>query len=606
MGIRLGKRVGATSLVSRAALIVVMSAVATRTVWMASSWFKDDDFVYRWRLVTSGLDLGYLFTRLDGHLMPGALAQAWIMDALFGASWWPIVVWSGILQLAAGWLSWRLYRSLLGDRAVVLVVLTALVWNPLMLDATMWWASAMQLLPLSVGFPAVLLLMQRAIRSGRTGDAVLVAVGLTLTLLFAEKAIFLVPFAAALTLAMPLAVGAGATVRDRARSARKPLLAMTLIGAAWAVVYLTAKSNIGPIPDATADQKRDAAWNLVIHVLVPSGIGGPWSWLRVGESGALAVPSSTAVWISGLAAVALVVWTVVRRPHVARLWGVLVLYIVCNVASLSAGRIGVFGPIAGLIPRYAADAVAPTMLVVGLAVLRNVTDVRTNIVREGIHLPNLLTGAAGASRAAPVAVVALIMSAVATSVRLVDIVSTAPGRAYVANALRGVSAADGPVELLSQPAPAEIVNGLFSPNNTTKVVLTPVSDRFIFVDAAERPHIVASDGRIVLVEVGGVVVERPDGGECLAQVKAGATEVVELPVAVFDWNWFATVTYRTEDPTLLVTSFDGATVAVPIEQPEGSYTFGLSGEGDRVEFGVLDGSLCIIEFRIGLLEEIAG
>ncbi len=591
---------------SRAAGIVVVAAVVARSAWLASTWFKGDDFIFRWRAATTGFDLGYVFARHDGHLMPGAFAEAWLVQAVFGASWWPIVVWCAVLQLAAGWLSWRLYRSLLGDRAVVVVVLTALVWNPLVLDATMWWASAMQLLPLSVGFPGVLLLLQRAVRSRGNPDAALAGFGLAVTLLFAEKAILIVPFAMALCLAVPVVEGAGTTVRERWRSARKPLLVLMLVGAIWGLVYATSNSNIGPIPDATADEVRGATWNLVMHGLVPSALGGPWSWLTVGKNSVLALPSSTAVLITGLAAVALVVWTVVRRPHVARFWGVLAVYLVGCLAALAIGRIGVLGPITGLVPRYAADAVAPTMLVVGLALLRNVTDERTNVVREGIQLPAVLTGSTAARRVVPVAIAALVASAMVSSVRLVDVVATAPGEAYVDNALASTEASDRPVEILSQPAPSEVVNALFTPDNTSETVLAPVSDRFLFVDAAAEPHIATSDGHIVPVEVRGVTVERPEDEDCLTSVKAGETARVDLPVEVYDWDWYATVTYRTTSPTLLVTSLGDNAVGVPIEQPEGSFTFGLSGLGDHIEFGVLDGSVCVRDFSLGLLYETTG
>lgn len=623
------RRLRSMSRLSRAAYSVIIFSVAVRSVWLAGTWFKEDDLAYRYRANVFGLDLGFWFTRRDGHLMPGSLAQVWVLEKVFGAAWWPVVAWCAVLQIAAAVLAWRLFRSLFGERPAVLVLVVALLWNPISLDATLWWAVGMQFLPLQVAFFALVLCVRRAISrypwtpisrqrlrsraaiyerleqlGPHLGAAGLAAVVLAVALAFSEKSLLMAPFVVVLALAAPLAPGP-ARLADRFRSVLLPAAALSAVAAGWVVLYLNTPSNqvVSDFPAASLEQAQDAGWNLMSRTFVPSLIGGPWRWLQVGQTAAVSIPTDVAVKLSMLLGIAVAAVTILRRPRVLWVWCSLLVYAITAVAALAmpgAGRISILGPLAGQVPRYSAELVLPGLLVLGLATLRNIAEPSTACDR--FELPAGLAHPGRQTAFAWTMAFAVVVSSTVTSSKLADIQKNAPARAFSNAALESIASVTGDVELVRQAAPATVISPLFFPDNGTHVVLGPLSPRFVFPDVLTDPHMVSADGRIVPARVDGVAIG--DGEACVAEAKGGASARVDLPGKLWAWDWYVTVMYRAATETFLETSFGDATVGAPIVPPSGSVTFRMVSEGDHLGFEVLSGILCITQVRIGVPVEV--
>ena len=116
--------------------------------WTVSRWsWQDDDWLYMDGTHDLGL-FAYLFQDYNGHLMPGGFLVSWVVTKVAPLEFWvPVVLVSaasGVLVLV--WA--RTLARLVGEHAVVLAPLALLSLTPLLIRPTVWWASALQALPL--------------------------------------------------------------------------------------------------------------------------------------------------------------------------------------------------------------------------------------------------------------------------------------------------------------------------------------------------------------------------------------------------------------------------------------------------------------------------
>ena len=585
------------------AMAILGVFVVVRAWWLSLTWFKEDDLAYLYRAATSPLGPRYLFTRWDGHLMPGAFGTVWIMQHLFHSAWWPVVAFSAACQIAAGVLLWRVLVLFVGERPALLPIFTVYVISPLVLDASMWWAVGMQFLPLQVGWCAVLLLFHRALHSGKGIDLVWLAVAYIATTLYFEKAAFLAPFLVALCAAVPLVEDAGRTAWGRLRRGARPILVLVVVAFVETVLYVVTPINHDSTPPVTFSQIRGAAWNLVTHTLVPSLFGGPWRWLHVGRAGAIAIPSYVAIGVSGSLLVGIVVLSVLLRRRVMRLWLILLGYIAAAVAAVSAGRVGVLGSLTGLVSRYIADAALPAVLIIAFALLGTRFDgADARRVLPGWLHRRLRT----ATHSVPLGVgvsLALIASALVSLVPLARYTRPAGARAYVERATTTASIYREPVELLPQFVPANVMNALLFPNNSSRVVLLPTGGPFSFVTTSRRLFFVRDDGTVVPGRVDGITTETPAGQQCIARASEQRPGVAPLAVDVFSWAWAVSVTVSVDTASVVAVQLGDQKVSFPVPPGRSITAFQIVGGGATMSVSVLGGSVCVERIVIGRLAE---
>ena len=150
-------------------LALVLTTVAWRA-WTVSRWtWHVDDWLYLDGTVDHGF-VEYLFQDYNGHVMPAGFLVTWVMAKVapldFRLAVALVAIASGALVLL-----WALaLRRLAGERTVLLVPLAVLSLSPLLIRPTIWWASALQALPLQLFLAASVLLVVRAAREPRPGD----------------------------------------------------------------------------------------------------------------------------------------------------------------------------------------------------------------------------------------------------------------------------------------------------------------------------------------------------------------------------------------------------------------------------------------------------
>ena len=339
-----GSSAGTRSLPVVAAAAVLIAAQLGLRAWAAApGYFLLDDFVFVDRAVRGPLDLAGLLTDYNGHLMPGAFLLVDALTTLTPLSW-PATV--GLLllgQLAVDVALLRLLLTLFGRRPAVLLALAVYLASAITLPAFLWWAAALNQLPLQLAVVLALTAHVRYLRSGRRQDAVAAAAAVVGGLLFSEKAVLALPLLAAVTL---LWFGRGRGVARLADELRRHRFGWTLhglIGAGFTAFYLlTVPSPVRGL--ATAGEAAVLVGSAVRHSVLPGLVGGPWRWEDFPPTLALTDPPGWAQVLAAVAVAAVVAATMVRRRGAGRAWALLAVTVIGSCLLLAVSRAQVIGP----------------------------------------------------------------------------------------------------------------------------------------------------------------------------------------------------------------------------------------------------------------------
>ncbi|MCT2582774.1 hypothetical protein [Actinophytocola gossypii] len=378
--------------VERVAALVVGLVAFVVHAWLAlGGYFGQDDFVLTYR-AAGPLDLEYLFQDYSGHLQPGVFLYAWVVTAVaplsFPVAMGPLLVVHGLVL----WLCWRTLVRLFGHRWGVVVAFAVFACSPLVLFPTLWWAYALQLLPVLLALFGALLAQPR--------NPWLAVPWVAFGLLFYEKAA-LIP---AVLLAVAILTAPSDTpILWALRRYRWVWLGHLAVLAAFAVLYVSladAPANENPVGS------RDVltfVYRSVVDTLLPGLLGGP---LTEPGGGATWVTPPAAVRVgTGVAAVALVVLSFLRSGRRALLpWLFLAGYLAADLTIVAVTRLGVVGPVVASDPRYLADVVPVAVLCAAFAFLaprREPAGTRTRVAVGALTVLVVAGGVASFVRVAP-------------------------------------------------------------------------------------------------------------------------------------------------------------------------------------------------------------
>ena len=182
---------------------IALGLLALQAVWRAwiafQGYFTGDDFVFTYNAATADFDLDYLLRDHAGHLMPGAFALVSLLDFVSPLNYPLVVLVDLLIQGAAGWWMYRLLVLLFGSRKAILLPLAFFLFTPLTLDAFLWWAAALNHLPLQLGLVFGVYAHVKYLRDGRARWLLAALGSLLLTLSFFEKAVLIPPYLFVLT-----------------------------------------------------------------------------------------------------------------------------------------------------------------------------------------------------------------------------------------------------------------------------------------------------------------------------------------------------------------------------------------------------------------------
>jgi hypothetical protein len=575
--------------------LVVWGAVGFR------GYFSQDDFLFLGRAAESTVDLDYLLFDFGGHLMPLAFLQVWLIQHVAPLNYDVVMLVNLTYQVAIDLLLFRLLRSLFGPRRLTLVPLALYLFSPLTLPAFMWWAAALNLLPMQLAMVGALNTHLAHLRTGRRRYAVATVVIVGVGLLFFEKVALVVPLLLGLTAFLENgSTGRRLWVTVRAHRLLWATLAAVLAAYGW--LYVTHVPSV--VRGWTGANALVAmVQNAVGTALAPSIIGGPWRFVDFTfVPAAFAAPPSWAKWLSWEVLLVLAVVSIAARRGAARAWLLLAAYLALDLALLALGRLRIFGPDIGLELRYLTDA----MIVVALALALATMPVQGRPAEAGDRWRQWATRMNRRHHVAVFVAAGLVLNLLAVS-SFITLHSFSkrwvanPAAPWVAN-LRADTARLHDVELVDREVSPEIANPFLFPYTEAHRLTRSFPDppRFPAVFTG-RPYVILDDGHLRPAEMAAAAGTFPGPVKnCGWRVQEDA---VRMPLVrpLFHWPWFVRVAYLAGADTRATVTFGGVARHVQLRRGLNDlYLTGTSGPDAVTISGVEPGvTVCVDRVELG-------
>lgn len=600
------------------AAVLVLAQLGVRGWVAGSGFFYWDDLILVGRAGTEPLlSSDLLLHSHDGHFMPLAFVVAWVVTAVAPLNWAGPVVSLLVLQLMASVAVLRMLIVLDTGRAgtliwrdarwITLLPLTFYLFCPLTLPSFAWWAAALNALPLQAALAWVIGDAVLLVRTGRRRYALSGIAVFAAGLLFFEKCV-VIPF-----VAFAVAALAGhidhrpGAVRAVARRAAPLWAGSAVVLICWAAIYFAVLDTSAVRSDPA--NLRDLLHSATSLGIVPTLLGGPWSWARWLPSTPWAVPPGWAVALSWIALGGAVLLSIRARARVTPVWILLVAYVIAAQLPIALIRGGP-NTAAELMQslRYLAD-VAVLLAAAGALLLR--AHPRTHRMKP-VHPSDNSSGnrwarrrvgsdgsaggrwarwrvgsddsaddrwarrgvasddSAGGGRArrrGRVGIVVLAVAFVASSLGSTGSFarswSVSPARTYLTNVRAGLDAG-GPA-LLDQEVPWAVLTPLAYPQNLASRVLSPVAPD-AFADSTPRLRMITDSGEIVPAQVwwNRGIRPGPEPG-CGYRIDGEASVELALDGPMLDNGWTAQLNYFANRDGRIVAGMEhGRVVSVPI------------------------------------------
>lgn len=601
--------------------IALVVAQAVLRGWVGlRGYLTIDDFLFTSRAATMRLgDPGYLLHSYNGHLMPGAFAEVWLLTRAAPLQIAPVVAVDVVLQAATGLVLLALLRELFGPRKAVLVPLALLLFSPVTLPGFLWWAAALNQLPAMLAMVSTLYLHVRYLRSGRTRTGLYALLAFVLGLAFFEKLLLFAPLLFLFT-AMYFVGGSWW---------RRLVGTFTLhwrVWTAWAVVLLpyvayyrlTVNSTVAGHPSPTGFlDMLDAS----LRGLRAGAVTGPWSWIAFGGGPANTLPN-IGVGLSALSWVVLllvVLGSAATFRQALRAWSLPLAYFVATVVLLAAGRFQI-GPVIGYSYRYFSEVALLAAIALPLGLLPLVGSVakgELTVLRPRAWVGPLRSWRPGGEPSQPwtlssnsrrvavrFVVVAVVVSSLLSTVRYDAFWKTNVATGYVATAAREFQHAGPDLVLADTAVPGAMMPAVFFPANTASHALAPLphQPRYLRLGAAADSLRVLDDtGHIRELTVHGIRNEPGPRPACGWFASGSLGTTVPMQNTAFDYAWTVRIGYIASEDTRATVSAGRQTVHVQLQA--GLHALYLLVDGEVPSVG-LDGlspgaSVCTDDVRVG-------
>ena len=576
-----------------AASVLIAIQLGFRAWASFRGWFYADDFEFLTEAVDQPLTIGYLFTPHDSQLMPGGVLASWIVER--SGTWgWGLA--AGVLlmfqALASAACLWMLVR-LFGVRWAILPLLSIYLFSTLTLTAYLWWAAAINQVPMQAATFAAVGLHVTYLRTGRLRYALAVMAVVLLGLAFYVKTVLVLGPLVLLTLThfTDWSAGPRAVAQELWRRHRVALGVYAGLAVAYVVLYVaTVPSPLGTGGDVDHAGLATAMFG---RSLGPALLGGPWRWSNGNPPVAQVATPGWAVTVSWVVLLLGLVAVLRRRPR-AWLGLVVVLpYLAVTYLLTAWGRGAVLGSFAGLELRYLADSTPILVLAVGLLALplaerHTESPPATDNLRSGSHV---IAGAVIATT--------LVGGAVWSNVAYAGFWESFPAETYVKNVT--AESEQRPLLVLDEPVPELVMSATSYPSNLPSHLLAPIGDQLAARDAATDPDMLGSDGRPYSPAITGGAASTPGpDGDCGYRVGTRQTRV-DMAGEPEDYFWWASVSYLSDGDGKAQLSVGESNWTMPVER--GLHRWFVRGRGgiDAVTLEASTGSpaICVDQVDIG-------
>jgi hypothetical protein len=595
--------------------------IAAQLVWKAAVlghfFFWQDDFVFFDRSLDNNLTWQLLMKPEGGHLDPGPYAFSWVLARISLYNWALVSVVLLLLLAGACLALLRLLRTLFGTRSAILIPLTIYLLCPLTVPVLVWWSTAIESVPLQLAMFMAADAHIRYLRGGRPRHAVIAAAWLSGGLLFSEKGMILVPLLFALTCAYFVdGRWPRSCLQALTRYWRVWLLYVSIL-AGYAVVLVIQLTAPGGAPGARGAPQDVAgfAFALVKDTFVPGALGGPWQWFPQ-QIEAFSVPPAPLDWLALIAGAAVIAASIWFRKYAWRAWAILAGWLVlADMVPIIVGRLTFtnhsFLAFLGLDTHYVADAVGVLAICVGLAFwpVAGRPDMRR------VRRAQVVSG-----QAVPVAtglVFGMVLLGSVWSVQsYVNVTSSAPGRAYLANARQALAAVPRGTPVVDQYASSDVVAAIllarYGYEDEVLGHMAPGRIRWTRQPDGTIPDlkVFGPDGRLWPAAVVGVASQLiPKDMGCWPVRGQSIRVPLDSVARVTNGPWTLRMSYVSSTAQQVLVYFGGRWAPLALDKGLDTAYLPVQGSGDEVIVATpgSTGMLCVGNVAVGvLLQDLSG
>jgi hypothetical protein len=571
-------------LVRNLALFLIGASLVWRT-WIAlQGYFNDDDFVFAYLAAVKPLSWAYLMRGHAGHLMPGAFFVTWVMDKVAPLSFPAAVAVSVTIQAATSLALLRLLKLLFGLRAAILLPLAIYLFSPITLETFVWWAAALNHLPMQLGMVLALDSLVRYRRTAQLRWAVTTVCSFLFALLFFEKALLIPPLLFFFTAFFLTSGGVLRGLRDATVSHARLWGLFVGIGVGYYVLY-RATADFGFNYHPGSGPTTGLAGTMVGTSIIPGLVGGPWDWIPLGNSGGAAAPPDLGRWISWEICAAAVLVSVLVRRRAARAWVLLAGYIGIDVALVAVGRLSWIGPIIGQAYRYSADAVIPAALCIAIAFIPMVGEQSPFTARWRYvvdHVPGVRVVTAVA---ATLALNLFLLSAGYSTNAYTRLWANNPAQPYMANVRHALLSARPGTVLLDAPVSPAVLSGFFYPYAAQSQVFAPFRGNVRFGPFTSALYGFDSAGHLVPQTLAGLTTLPGPLVGCGWGVLPGRQTALPLPLMVPRLVLTVKIAYLAGADTPMTVRLGDTEVTAPLKKGLNTIYFTTSAGGGSVVLG---------------------
>lgn len=576
------------------ASVMVVAQLGFRAWAGLRAFFYVDDYILVDAARDSGLSLPALTQPYDSQFMPFGRFVAWIASLPDPMSYPLLVSTTLVVQALASVACVWMLVTLFGWRRQVLVPLAFYLTGAMTMPAFMWWAAALNQVPLQAVFFASVAAWVHYLRSRRLGWLALTLVVLGLGLLCYVKTLFLFPVLALLALGWFASGGPVRRVVSVVRRYWPAVLAGVVGGTAYLLYYASAVPQIGSA--ATPAGAGELADRMVVDTFAPALFGGPWRWNEQIAPVAQADAPGWAVAACWVAAALLVGYLALRRERTLRAWVLLAGYVAADFVLLLITRAQVVGAVSGTEYRYLTDAACAVVLALGLACM----ELRGAVESSRPRTVPLLTRGLG-RRWAVAGTVAVALSGVWSSWSYARVWhDNHPGATYFRAAVASAAGAQE-VDLADQFLPPAVTGVFDSRANSTRVVLPLLDPALRFPAVTDDLHVVDDDGRVVQAGIDAATSSTPGPVPRCGWAVRSTAVTIPLETAAIDVTWWVRLDYlSSQDSAVRVTA--GATeVSTDVRRGLGSLFLRAPGPFAAVRVEGIDPgvTLCVDTITVG-------
>ncbi|GIH06269.1 hypothetical protein Rhe02_43360 [Rhizocola hellebori] len=587
---------------------VALALIVIQIIWRADiasrGFLAADDYVLVRRTLGVELDAHLLTSPWNDHLMPGGMLIYWLVANSAGYAYWPYVLIMLFCQAVLSIAFYRLLRSQFGARWAILVPLCLVMFSPLTLETTTWWAVGAAVLPMEIAMVFAIGAQMKYARTRRARHLVSLGLSLVFGLLFFEKTLLVSALLFFLTACFFVDGGPIRSVALTLVRYWRAWLVIAVVSVGHLFFYAATNAPSPPLP-STIRSGVDFLQSYILRTFVPGIIGGPWSWLPNGDSppftGAQTLPSLAALTVVA-AFIGVTAW---RRPIATRAWILLGLYLAMTAGLFLVTRAGM-SPVNGLLTRFLADAVIVAALCVGVALmgLHHGTDLGK--VRPW-PLPGLLRepGATAVGLViSMVAIAALGIGAAWSAEQYGQAWAVKTGRDYLVNIRADLAKAPADTVFFDSFVPPDLLSPLTYPENKQSIFLSHLDPGPKFVRETTKVYTIDKTGHIHPAKVEGFVTVPGSETGCGWRISGSSVAQIPLVKPAFEWDWAVRVGYLASAPTSVTMRLGHGEHKFQADKGLQEIFFLLDGAGGNyIELTIADPTvtICLDSIEVGVL-----